>query len=276
MSISSCVTISLVPEARGGPFVFWDDLAAAAAGAAELGLRRGRGLPAVPDAVDPGRAAPAARRSRPEARGGRHRGRLGHAPADAAPTGRRPADARRREFIRAIIDLAGPFGASAIIGSMQGRWGDGVDRETALGYLAEALDDLGEHAGTVRRAADLRAAQPLRDEPGQHRRRRRRSCSQRCRPATCVLLADLFHMNIEEADIAGAAPRRRRGTSATSTSSIRTAGRPAAATSTSRRSSRRFARSATTATFRPRPCRIPIPTAAARQTIEQFREFFPR
>ena len=26
--IRSCVTISLVPEARGGPFVFWDDLAA--------------------------------------------------------------------------------------------------------------------------------------------------------------------------------------------------------------------------------------------------------
>ena len=34
----SAVTISLVPEARGGPFVFWDDLAAGCAKAAELGF----------------------------------------------------------------------------------------------------------------------------------------------------------------------------------------------------------------------------------------------
>ena len=34
----SAVTISLVPEARGGPFVFWDDLDAACRKAAELGF----------------------------------------------------------------------------------------------------------------------------------------------------------------------------------------------------------------------------------------------
>ena len=48
--------------------------------------------------------------------------------------------------MRSIIDLAGPFGASAIIGSMQGRWGDGVSKDQALGWLAEALEELGEHA----------------------------------------------------------------------------------------------------------------------------------
>ena len=37
MSIKSAVTISLVKEAEGGPFVFWHDLAAACAKAAELG-----------------------------------------------------------------------------------------------------------------------------------------------------------------------------------------------------------------------------------------------
>ena len=36
--IHSAVTISLVPEARGGPFVFWDDLAAGCARAAALGF----------------------------------------------------------------------------------------------------------------------------------------------------------------------------------------------------------------------------------------------
>ena len=38
MAIQSSVTISLVKEARGGPFVFWDDLAAGCQKAAELGF----------------------------------------------------------------------------------------------------------------------------------------------------------------------------------------------------------------------------------------------
>ena len=36
--IRSCVTISLVPQVRGGPFVFWDDLAAGCHKAKELGF----------------------------------------------------------------------------------------------------------------------------------------------------------------------------------------------------------------------------------------------
>ena len=38
LMIHSAITISLVPEARGGPFVFWDDLAAGCAHAAALGF----------------------------------------------------------------------------------------------------------------------------------------------------------------------------------------------------------------------------------------------
>src|SRR5579884_1978152 len=34
----SAVTISLVPQAQGGPFVFWDDLAASCGKAAALGF----------------------------------------------------------------------------------------------------------------------------------------------------------------------------------------------------------------------------------------------
>src|SRR5437667_8948388 len=36
--IQSAITVCLVPEARGGPFVFWDDLEAACAKAAALGF----------------------------------------------------------------------------------------------------------------------------------------------------------------------------------------------------------------------------------------------
>ena len=72
-----------------------------------------------------------------------------------------------------IIDLAGSFGAPAIIGSMQGRHGDGVDKTTALAYLVEGLHALGEPSLEIPFAAVLRTAQPLRDEPGQHGGRRR-------------------------------------------------------------------------------------------------------
>ena len=37
MAIRSAVTISLVPEARGGPFIYWDDLAEGCRKAAALG-----------------------------------------------------------------------------------------------------------------------------------------------------------------------------------------------------------------------------------------------
>ena len=59
--------------------------------------------------------------------------------ADAA------ARTKARAFIRSIIDFAGPLGAPAIIGSMQCRHGDGVDASSSHGYLADALNDLGEH-----------------------------------------------------------------------------------------------------------------------------------
>ena len=52
---SSAVTVSLVPEAKGGPFVFWEDLSAAAAQAAASGFdaieifpRSGEALDALP------------------------------------------------------------------------------------------------------------------------------------------------------------------------------------------------------------------------------------
>src|SRR5262249_1540377 len=56
--------------------------------------------------------------------------------------------AAARRFIASIIDLGGPSGAPAIIGSMQGRSGGdgGLDLESARACLCEALDVLGAHA----------------------------------------------------------------------------------------------------------------------------------
>ena len=50
--IRSSVTVSLVPEARGGPFVFWDDLPAACRKAKELGFDAVEVFPPAADAVD--------------------------------------------------------------------------------------------------------------------------------------------------------------------------------------------------------------------------------
>ena len=129
--IRSSVTISLVPEARGGPFVFWEDLPAACGTATALGFDAIELFPPAPDAVHPGIL-----RKLLDDNGltlaavgtgaGWVKKKLHLCLPDPA------ARAKAREYIRAIIDFAGPFGAPAIIGSMQGRWGDGVDRDTAL------------------------------------------------------------------------------------------------------------------------------------------------
>ena len=110
---------------------------------------------------------------------------------------------RAKAFIKSMIDYGGPFGAPAIIGSMQGRWSADVDKPSALSFLADALNELGDHA----RQYDV----PLIYEP-----LNRYETNLACTVADGVqllkqagndnvkLLADLFHMNIEEADLAAA------------------------------------------------------------------------
>ena len=50
--IKSSVTISLVPEAKGGPFVYWDDLPNNCAKAAELGFDGVEIFPRSKESVD--------------------------------------------------------------------------------------------------------------------------------------------------------------------------------------------------------------------------------
>jgi sugar phosphate isomerase/epimerase len=204
MPIKSCVTISLVKEARGGPFVYWDDLDAACQKAADLGFDAVELFLPAPETIDPvdlsHRLNEAGLKLAALGTGaGWLVKRLTLTHADA---GRR-AEARR--FIQAIIDLGGLFGAPAIIGSMQGRHGgdDGVDRPTALGYLADALAALGAHAAQYH--------VPLIYEPlNRYETNLTNTVAEGVALLesrgiqNVVLLADLFHMNIEEVDIAAA------------------------------------------------------------------------
>ncbi len=202
MSIRSCITISLVEQARGGPFVYWGDWQAAVREAAELGFDAVELFLPGPVFLDPAevRDVVAAAGLQVAAVGTGagwliHRLHLTH----------HDADVRRRaeEFIRRMIDYGAEFGAPAIIGSMQGRSSPEVPRDEAIRHLKDALARLDRHADTA--GVNL-LYEPL-------NRYETDLCCLQSQGAVLIerlglsrvrLLADLFHMNIEEVSIADA------------------------------------------------------------------------
>lgn len=200
MNIKSCVTISLVPEARGGPFVFWDDLATSCRQAAELGFDAVEIFAPGPEAVDATQLRQLLKDHHLSlAAMGTGAGWLHHRLLLTHPD----SSIRKKaiDFVKSIIDLAGTFNAPAIIGSMQGRWGDGTDKPTTLALLRDSLEELGNHSRTH--------GVPVLYEP-----LNRYETNLLCTIEDSVsfvqtlsnvkLLADLFHMNIEETNIAAA------------------------------------------------------------------------
>lgn len=198
----SAITVSLVPEARGGPFVFWDDLTAACETAAALGFEAIEIFPPSADAID--RTAVRellTRHSLKVAAVGTGGGwvlnkwHLCH----ADPVVRDQACA----FIAAIIEAAGELGAPAIIGSMQGRSDGEVSREQALAWLRNALETLAQSAESY---GQVLLYEPLnRYETNLFNRISDVADFLDTFEAKNVkILADLFHMNIEEGSIPNA------------------------------------------------------------------------
>ena len=200
--IRSAVTISLVPELRGGPFVFEDDLAASCARAAALGF----------DAVElffpDARAVPVpevqallAEHKLSVAAFGSGAGWVKHKLRLTDPDAR----VRRRaiEYIARLIEVAAEFGAPVIVGSMQGRWEGGVSRQQVLSWLADALNELGEGAKKV-------GVPVLYEFLNRYETNLFNSAEDSVaflrmfHTQNVKLLCDLFHMNIEERDIAAA------------------------------------------------------------------------
>jgi sugar phosphate isomerase/epimerase len=200
--MKSALTISLVPQAKGGPFVFWDGLADAFAKAQALGFDAVEIFPPSAQALDVAEVkALAEQHALSVAAVGTGGGWLVHkwTLTHADPAIRQQA----REFIRAIIDTAAALGAPTILGSMQGRWEGEVTRDQALAWLGEALDDLGEHAAKL--------GQPFLYEPLNRyetnlltRTPQAVAWLRTLRTRNVRILADLFHMNIEESEIAAA------------------------------------------------------------------------
>jgi sugar phosphate isomerase/epimerase len=200
--IHSSITVSLVPEARGGPFVFWDDLPAACARAAELGFDAIEIFPPDPVVLATENVAALLQKHGLKlAAVGTGAGWVRHKLHLCLPEAEQRAAGR--DFIRRTIEAAGKLGTPAIIGSMQGRWSDAMPRAAALECLAAALEELSRHAATF--------GVPLLYEPlNRYETNLVNTLAEGVALVSVVpsgnvrLLADLFHMNIEEADIPAA------------------------------------------------------------------------
>ena len=203
--IRSAVTVSLVPEARGGPFVFWDDLAAACARAAALGFDAVEIFPRSPQELNADEVRSLLGSHHLElAAVGTGAGwvvqRLRLTDPDAA------VRARARAFVAGVVDVAGSLGAPAIIGSMQGRHEGAISRAQAIDWLREALEELGSRAQAL--------GVPLLLEPlNRYETNLVTSVDDGLEVLRSLLtrnvklLVDLFHANIEEVSIGDALRR---------------------------------------------------------------------
>ena len=198
--MKSAITISLVEEARKGPFVYHDGLADGCARAAAAGF----------DAVEifvpsfdplPELAGLLENHSLKLAAIGTGAGWVKH--KLSLTDGNENKRVKAVEYVKGVIDLAAQYDAPAIIGSMQGKSGDGTTHEQAIGYLKDTLDALGPYA--------KEKGQPLFYEPlNRYETNLFNTLAEGVDVLASLstdnvkLLADLFHMNIEEADIAQA------------------------------------------------------------------------
>ncbi|BCX49267.1 sugar phosphate isomerase [Haloferula helveola] len=198
--MKTAITLCRVHEAAAGPFVFHDDLATGFRKAAEHGFDAVELFLPAPDAVPMGDIkALQDEHGLAVAAVGSGAGMVRHGLSLTDPSPDKRAAAL--EFIASMIDFGGQLGAPVILGSMQGKHGGEVSRDQALAWLTEAL-----------REAGARAAEhdvPFIYEP---LNRYETNLFNHAAAATdyliaedlgnIVLLADLFHMAIEERDIA--------------------------------------------------------------------------
>ena len=106
---------------------------------------------------------------------------------------------RARRFIRSIIETGAPLGAPAVIGWMQGRSDPTVDRASAISHLRDGLNELGGYASEQ--------GVPLLFEPlNRYETNLATTIFDGNAVLECLdtdnvrLVADLFHMNIEESE----------------------------------------------------------------------------
>lgn len=198
--MKSCVTISLVPSLKGGPWILWDNLEKSLQTASQIGF----------DGVELFTQGASVESEKPLdellsqynltlGAVGTGAGKVIHGLSLTDKDAMVRSDAKL--FIKEMISFGANFNAPTILGSMQGSFCEQVDRKTALNFLREALEELGDHAishGT------FFIYEPL----NRYETNLFNLFEEACRFCKNLntngvkVLADLFHMNIEEEDIA--------------------------------------------------------------------------
>lgn len=198
--MKSCITLSLVPSLKGGPWILWDDLDKGLRTASEMGFDGVELFTATPS-VDSMHSLSSllAKYNLSLGAVGTGAGKVLHGLSltDRNPEIRNQATT----FVKEMIAFGAEYGAPAILGSMQGSFSNDVPRENALDYLRNALEVLGDYAeskGTFFIYEPLnRYETNLFNQFG-----KAADFLNELSTNKVMLLADLFHMNIEEETIA--------------------------------------------------------------------------
>jgi sugar phosphate isomerase/epimerase len=197
--MKSAVTIALVPEIKKGPWVYWNDIEEGMRKASALGFDAVELFTASGNALDATSVKQLAEKYRLSICAvGTGAGKVVHGLTltDEDSSVR----AKAVTFIQEMITFGAAFHAPAIIGSMQGNV-QPAGREQSLQWLAEGLNALGKSAEQL--------GVPLLYEPLNRYETNlfnqlgdAAAFIQTLQSNNIKILADLFHMNIEEASIA--------------------------------------------------------------------------
>jgi sugar phosphate isomerase/epimerase len=198
--MKTSVTISMVPSLNKGPWIYWEDLNTSIGKAKALGFDAVELFPESAAAVNPAKLAALLQEhgmqlSAIGTGAGKALHRLTFTSAHAE------IRARARIFVAEMIEAAAPFRAAVIIGSMQGVLEAGVDRREAHAWLRDVLNELGSFAW--QRGVTLLIEPLNRYETDVLNRVSDGVELVRSLDTDGVaILADLFHMNIEEQSLA--------------------------------------------------------------------------
>lgn len=198
--IKSAVTLNLIDTMNQGPWIFWHDLEESLKKASNLGF----------DGVE------LFTRTGADVNANELRQRLNFYGLELAAVGTGAGkvlqgltltdpnpEIRQKalDYIAEMIDFGAQFGAPAIIGSMQGNIPAGHTKEEALDLLAKGLSELGKRAKS---AGVSLIYEPLNRYESNLMNTLQAGSEflEKYQLEGIVLLADLFHMNIEEEDLA--------------------------------------------------------------------------
>lgn len=197
--IKSAVTVAMVPQIKTGPWIFWDDLEHSMDKAAALGFDAIELFTASGHAVQPDTLKILLERyNLTLAAVGTGAGKVMH----GLTLTDMDSDIRKKavDFIREMMEFGAGFGAPAIIGSMQGNSTPGNTHSNSMELLAEGLHILDQHADSLGvkliyeplNRYETNLINTLEDGA---------AFIEKNKFTHIQLLADLFHMNIEEADL---------------------------------------------------------------------------